>query len=37
VIWATWRRVQAWRDAILFSFFDRSAQEKLAYWREERR
>ncbi|HZA66896.1 MAG TPA: cupin domain-containing protein, partial [Geminicoccaceae bacterium] len=33
----TWRRFQASSDAILFTFSDRSAQEKLAYWREERR
>jgi gentisate 1,2-dioxygenase len=32
-----WRRYRASRDAIVFSFSDRSAQEKLAYWREERR
>ena len=33
----TWRRFHASREAILFGFSDRSAQEKLAYWREERR
>jgi gentisate 1,2-dioxygenase len=33
----TWRRFRASSEAILFSFSDRSAQEKLAYWREERR
>ena len=33
----TWRRFRASRDAILFAFSERSAQEKLAYWREERR
>ena len=33
----TWRRFQASREAILFGFSDRSAQEKLAYWREQRR
>ncbi|HEX5796115.1 MAG TPA: gentisate 1,2-dioxygenase [Geminicoccaceae bacterium] len=33
----TWRRFQAARETILFGFSDRSAQEKLAYWREERR
>jgi gentisate 1,2-dioxygenase len=32
-----WRRYRASPDAIVFSFSDRSAQEKLAYWREERR
>jgi gentisate 1,2-dioxygenase len=32
-----WRSFQASSDAVLFSFSDRSAQEKLAYWREERR
>ena len=34
--WA-WRRLHASSDAILFAFSDRSAQEKLGYWREERR
>lgn len=33
----TWRRFRASRDAILFAFSDRSAQEKLSFWREERR
>jgi gentisate 1,2-dioxygenase len=33
----TWRRLRAARAAVLFAFSDRSAQEKLAYWREERR
>ncbi|MGH6814754.1 MAG: gentisate 1,2-dioxygenase [Hyphomicrobiaceae bacterium] len=32
----TWRRYRATRDAILFSFSDRSAQEKLAIWREQK-
>ena len=33
----TWRRFHASRAAILFGRSDRSAQEKLAYWREQRR
>lgn len=32
-----WRRMRASKDAIVFSFSDRSAQEKLAIYREERR
>ena len=33
----TWRRFHASRAAVLFGFSDRGAQEKLAYWREQRR
>ncbi len=32
-----WRRVRASKDAIVFTFSDRSAQEKLAIYREEKR
>jgi gentisate 1,2-dioxygenase len=32
-----WRRFRASKDAVLFAFSDRSAQEKLAIWREEKR
>ena len=32
-----WRRMRASKDAIIFTFSDRSAQEKLAIFREERR
>jgi gentisate 1,2-dioxygenase len=32
----TWRRYRASKDAVLFVFSDRSAQEKLSLWREER-
>jgi len=32
-----WRRVRGSKDAILFCFSDRSAQEKLAIYREEKR
>lgn len=34
--WA-WHSFRASKDAIVFTFSDRSAQEKLAIWREERR
>ena len=34
--WA-WSSLRASKDAIFFTFSDRSAQEKLAIWREERR
>lgn len=33
----TWRKLRASRDAVFFTFSDRSAQEKLAIFREERR
>lgn len=32
----TWRNINAHEDAILFFFSDRSAQEQLGFWREER-
>ena len=32
-----WRRMRASKDAIIFTFSDRSAQEKLAIYREEYR
>jgi gentisate 1,2-dioxygenase len=32
-----WRKVRASKDAVFFTFSDRSAQEKLAIYREERR
>jgi gentisate 1,2-dioxygenase len=32
----SWRRIRAARDTILFQFSDRSMQERLGLWREER-
>jgi gentisate 1,2-dioxygenase len=31
-----WKRMRASKDAIVFTFSDRSAQEKLGIYREER-
>jgi gentisate 1,2-dioxygenase len=31
-----WRQFRAARDSVVFAFSDRSAQEKLGLWREER-